>query len=203
MARKIKIINKTQWQTRHLRAFAVRAANMVLDPNEKKYLSVEVTYNKQGGRSPGCSGWAPYNGNFIRVMLPSPGKDHPKPDRVDFAHVLGHEIGHAKGLTHQDMRGSSFYQRVGSWREHYAWAKDLPLDPVPPKAKKQIAPADRATQSLATVQRRIKQWETRLKRAQTALKKYRAKEKYYTKRASALASKLPSAASTSTDSAGA
>lgn len=180
--RHIKITNRTHWQTKHLRAFAVRAANQILDDGTKPHLTIEFSYNRGGTRHDSCSGRAWIGGSHARVMVPSGSID-----KTDLASVIAHELAHCRGVTHAQMRGASLYRRVGNWREHYAWAETLPLEKVSAKPKRVVTPVERANAKLNVVRARLKQWQTRLKRAQTAIQKYRAQEKYYLRREQMLA----------------
>lgn len=202
----MKIVNKTPYQTRHLRAFALRAAREELEPEHLHLIT--VTFKPLSGKrhagSPWSGGsaelgykvWATYALNrqgFIdgtttrhigrRVTINVPVRDPNgvlgdwKPEqftilRQSLAHVLLHEFAHCHGKTHNDMRGASRYRYVGNWRDHVAWALELPLERKPEKPKptvddKRILRLRRAAWNLAL-------WETKLKRAQTKVKRWRA-----------------------------
>lgn len=195
---RIEIKNETDWDTRHLRAFAVRAAAMVFAEKEKRGKTLHVHF-KSARLSDlrraiesfhGCSGVANLYGTWCEIRIPVENIN-----KVDLAHVLAHEFGHNKGLTHQDMAGSPIYGGRGvvrggeSQQRLFAWANTLPLAKKTKPVKTPIAPADLASKKLAQVQARIKGWERRAKRAATALKKYRKQEKYYAARSIALVGK--------------
>lgn len=179
---KVKIKNTTHWRTRDLRRIATRVVREEL-PRERfndraRGYTVYVGYNRGGPRSDGsCSGNAPYHGNWCTVNVPSGCVDP-----VDFAHVLGHELGHSKGLHHGHM--PPHQGRRGDYSEaHYAWAKALVIAKQP--VKKRMRPS--VDNKLAHAERMVKLATTRAKRAATLLKRWQQKVRYYSRRSERLA----------------
>ena len=73
----MRIINKTHWRTDHLRAILRKAAEIELEPTQRKRLTVEVTYT--GTRRGGSSGCAFVGGTWARVRIPKgPEQPHRK-----------------------------------------------------------------------------------------------------------------------------
>lgn len=181
----MKINNKTKWQTKQLRALInevmKRSPSHLKDKfKEQQYrakLEVEVVYNKQKHRG-SCSGRGWYNSWSIRLMLPSQ-----QVDRIDLAMVIAHELAHTLNYRHPDMTGSALFNRIGSWREIYAWAENFPLEHEPVKLK----PKGTDLQLLRynRILTRQTAWELKLKRAQNALKKINKDRRYYEKRLAA------------------
>jgi len=159
----MKIVNRTRYRTDHLRAFALRVAQTELDSTVG--FTMEVTYNRGGTRHTGTSGWAPYHGRKIRVMVPSGAVD-----RIDLAHTIAHEMAHTRGVRHAAMRGAPRYRRVGTWRACYAWAEALPLDPTP--AAPRLSPEARRAEKLATARTRLTAWEAQARHAERFRKKW-------------------------------
>lgn len=172
----MQIINDTCYQTHDLRRYIVRCLKNERKA-EKKYLRVTFKHrrNHEHGRrkDTSCSGWAYLGGQIMQVTIPRPDKL----DRVDLAHTIAHELGHIAGLTHADMggivNGCAYYMRVGNWRDRFAWANDIPLREVQPKAR--YVPT--ATDKREHADRMVKAWETKIKRAETMLKKWKRRAK--------------------------
>jgi len=168
----MKIENRTHWDTAHLTAFIKRVAAEELDPARRKALKVNFQYNRQTDNG-SCSGRASCPGHHAIIMLP-----RKTVDRIDLAHVIAHELAHTRGMEHRQMTNNPTYNRVGNWREIYAWAEGLSLDRKQPKVKPRVGvQALRYNRVLASE----KAWTTKLKRAQTALAKLRKKRRYYEK----------------------
>lgn len=172
---KIAFTNKTHWRSDHLRAFITKQL-----PEERPdlckrgapALRVTIVYTRRMG-STGSSGEAVIKGNWMKVRL----SKH-IPDKVDLAMVIAHELAHTRGARDEYMmRHSAKYGRVGTYREIYAWANDLPLEQVEKKSKKK--PVD---QKLTHAQKMLKAALTREKRAVTLRKKWATKVKYYSKK---------------------
>src|SRR2546427_1931730 len=51
----------------------------------------------------------------------SPDSQKPGRDSVQLAHVICHELAHAKGLRHTEMRNVR-YGWADGWKEYYGWA---------------------------------------------------------------------------------
>jgi predicted SprT family Zn-dependent metalloprotease len=172
---KITIDNKTHWRSDHIRAFIARCMKVERPDLCKRgapALHVRIPYTRNGGDC--SSGYAYYHSNRMTVRLPK----NTTPDKVDFAFVITHELAHTRGMTHEKMRGSAHYRRVGRYREIYAWANDLPLERVEKKSK--VKSTD---QKLVHAQAMLAAAKTREKRATTIRKKWEAKVKYYAKKA--------------------
>lgn len=172
---RIKLTNKTHYRDEHIRAFLVRMIQTER-PDLCKHgappMQVYVVYRRNTNGSSGC---AYYDSRWIKVRLP---KNTAMVDKVDFAHVIAHELAHTRGLDHRRMNSCATYGRVGRWRELYAWANELPLEVKTKTVKTRPAPDAK----LAHCQRMLKAALTREKRATTLRKKWEAKVKYYSKK---------------------
>ena len=173
--RRILIKNKTHWRTDHIQTFVRRAAAMILDPHEKRVLTVTVVYTKHNtGGSSGCA-WL--GGSSLTVRLP-----RRLPDKIDFAHVIAHELGHCRGLTHRQMRGAGLYCRGEVSRRLYAWAGDLPLERKAPRVKPKLAGADPVTAKLENARRKVAEWERKARLATSRAKRWSKKVRYHESR---------------------
>lgn len=167
----MKIENKTKWNTKQLRAFLSRVAFEELDAKQRKGLQVQIVYNRAGRKADYVSGHAYLRSNLMQINIGA----H-KVDKIDLAHTIAHEMAHTRGMTHAQMKGRPDYERVGNWRELYAWAEELPLEESQSKARpKQDVQSVRYRRVLEGIAR----WETKHKRAVNALKKLRKQRKYY------------------------
>lgn len=165
MRRRISIQNQTGWRTDHLRAFVVRAARQAFDDDQQPLLVVDFrrvksTANRRHGGW--ASGYATIGGVRCTIKI-----CEAKVDKIDLAAVLHHEFGHLRGLRHDKMRGSALYNRLGNWRQIFAWGEELPLD-----KKRAACKALRPTiaQRIEHEQQRLARWQTKRKRAETAIR---------------------------------
>ncbi len=171
---KIKIRNNTHWSTRDLRRFITRCAKQ--EGIKTAYMT--IVYNRcidvwvSGNAS--CPGWN------VKIKLPSYSVD-----QIDLAHTIAHEFAHNRGVTHRQMTGDPYYRRVGRWREIYAWAQDLPLTKISPKAKARPS----VDAKLAHAQAMLARATSRIKRASTILRKWKLKVRYYERAALAKGTK--------------
>ena len=172
----MKVVNYTRWNTKHLRAIAVRVAMAELTPQQRKRLIVTVKYNRGGKRHAYSSGWCGYGSMRPRIMVPSGNVD-----KADFAHVVAHELCHAKGWHHRDFSGVPRWNRVGNWREFYAWAETMPLEVQAPKPK--VKPTTDA--KIDHIQKMIARWVSKQKRATTGVKAWTRRLKYYERKKAA------------------
>jgi hypothetical protein len=161
----MKIINKTHWRSDHIKAIAQRVALDELDPAVRKRFVVTVSY---GHRGPHVSGWAYYHSHGCQVMV---GSDQVEP--LYLAHTLAHEMAHARGMTHKQMRGSGRYMWVPGWRDFYAWAKELPVERK--VAKPRPAVAERRLKRLDNAKVLLAHWEVIHKRSATKVRKWRGR----------------------------
>lgn len=172
---RIKLTNKTHYRDDHIRAFLVRgiqAERPDLCKALARPMNVRIVYRRNTSGSSGC---AYLHSHWMTVRLP---KSTAMVDKVDFAHVIAHELAHTRGLDHRRMNSCATYGRVGRWRELYAWANNLPLEVKLKTAKMRPAPVAK----LAHCQRMLKAAMTREKRATTLRKKWETKVKYYSKK---------------------
>lgn len=64
----MKIINRTHWQTKHLKAILQRCAEMELEPDKRRRMVVTIVYS--GKRHDSSSGCAPIRGSRAKVRIP-------------------------------------------------------------------------------------------------------------------------------------
>ena len=120
----MKIINKTHWQTKHIRKFLAKAARLEdRTRQDLKRLTVTVVHTRERFTGDNCSsGWASYDGRIMRIRIAKI-----NPDKIDLAHVCVHEFAHSRGLRHRQMN-NAHYRRIGNYKEIHAWGEGLPLD---------------------------------------------------------------------------
>ena len=170
----MKIQNETRWRTDHLRAFVARVAEDELDVPKRKMLIVKFI---SGGRrrakangDHGVTGFASIGGVRMRIGLPGPTR---KIDRVWLARTIAHEMGHIRGLQHPMMRQTTRYGWADGWRERYAWADAMPLDPSAAPAPATLA--DRRGARLEHAREMVATWERRTRQAQGRVRKWKRK----------------------------
>lgn len=181
----MKIINRTIWNTAHLKAILQRAAEQELEPGKRAQLVVTIEYTR-GGYSSGCA----YVGGrhaTVRVRHPESrsarrGRGPLDAEQHDellhrIASVAVHEFAHIRGMQHAQM--PAYYSWRGGWREYVKWVEGMPLDVQAPK----VSAKPSADDKLAHVLKMKARAETRVKRATTILKRWRARERYYLKAA--------------------
>lgn len=187
----MKIINKTNWRTDHLRAFVARIAQDELDPAKRKLLRV---FFKPGRAQNGTSGqWWGGTSHTVEIFMPT-GAAMQVPAlvpmlRIDFAATIAHELAHVQTR----MRGRSVeiqwrrsvrYGRpktaseLAEQERLYAWAVAMPLERQAAKAKppqptrqqklaKQVQQAHARTAKLlhaqALLAARVKRWQAKCK----------------------------------------
>lgn len=183
----MKITNTTTWRTDHLRAILRTAAELELDPADRKRLDVVIVYSRRGWVSGNArlggrhlSRWAPLT---VRLRVPK--------DKVDpraFAWLACHEFAHSRGMVHRNM--PAWYRWGGKNHPRYAFAEGLPIERPQPKAKP--AKDQVLAGKLAHAQAMLKVADTRLKRAKTIQAKWKRRVAYYQKAVDQVA--LPEAA---------
>lgn len=168
----LRIDNRTQYRTEHLRAFAVRARTQVFGDDTKH---LEVSFIPSRSR---CRGRASIRGSWSRIWLPA------NVDRHELAQILIHEFAHNAGAKGERwMRHGKTFGWAPGWRDNVQWAVDLPLELRQSEAAPD--PADKLSAKLAAIEAREKAWKTKAKRAATALKKLKRQRGYYERRMAA------------------
>ena len=181
----MRIINKTNWRTDQLKALVRKVAEQEVDKDKRKQIRVHVEYRKTV-RSPrgrglcGLSGQKPHLVMWLYLDRREPA------DPVVLAHTLAHEFAHNHGLRHREMMQTKRYGYAEGWSEHYAWAKDFPIEAEPEKSKPSAQ--DQIKQKLLSAQQTFKLWERKRKLAETKLKIWKRKVHYYERRLAALTS---------------
>lgn len=172
MGPEIVIENNTVWPTRLLKPFVTRIAREEFPgtkfSNTRRKVNLEIRYTRGGGR--GCSGYAYYNSSRALVRVPHP--KHGKFPLLDFCHVVGHEFGHCKGLTHAQM-GLHYGRscRRGTYTgTHYAWALTL-REPVMPVKVTPVKPTkdDVRAVKIKAAEDAVARWTRKQKLATTKL----------------------------------
>jgi len=168
----VRITNRTHWSTKDIGTLIRRVAQDELNTGQLKTARITIKYQR-GDR--GALGWCFYGTMrnpcvVMRLMLPRPGSPL---DLVLLAQVIAHELGHAKGIRHRDMKNTR-YGYIDGWRERYAWATAFPIreQVVKPKPDRVVVRASRCEAMVA-------KYRTKVKRDQTILRKWTRKLRYY------------------------
>lgn len=184
----MRIENRTRYETAPLRELVRRVARNELDPEKRRRVTVYFKETR-GVSHDGALGRCGLGGNRVTIFLPKNSR-RLRPNVV--AHVLAHEFGHARGMTHSEMRGNPRY----SWRvplglttwdqaiENLEYLKGLTFTVRAPQSKQR--PTDDA--KLQNAAAHLKAWESRRRRAETGMKKWRQKVRYYETK---IAAKVP------------
>lgn len=111
-------------------------------------------------------------------------------DSVQIAKIIAHELGHARGLQHCDMRNTRYGWVVG-WRDVYSYATGFPII-----EKATLSKADklalRRAEVAATAEKMVTKYERQLKRDANLLKKWKLRAKLAKRRiVKAIADALP------------
>jgi len=180
----MKIINKTKWQTKHLRAFVSKVAQDELEPEKRKRVIVAFVPARQ---QRGCTGYAYVGGRSCQINVPT--KSDPAQWKRSLASTIAHELAHLHGHKGERwMRRSKRYGYTKHTGERYAWADAMPLEEKPAQLKPKATPAEKAEAKRKATEKLIKQWETKEKRAKWFLRKYRKRLRYYERRLAAMPS---------------
>jgi len=159
----MKIINKTQYDTRYLRSLFIQCEKH--EGTNYKYREVEVLKSKRTR----VHGKAWYNSRYVTIYLPNNASVH------SIARVYIHEVGHNIGLRHKDM---AYIGNID-----ITWLHD---EIAPLKKPKTSKPKPNIVEVRANhAQTKLDEWEKKLARAKTFVKKYRKKVKYYQKKRAA------------------
>jgi len=169
----MKLTNRTDWNTRDLQKLINECIRREGVENKRR---VEIEYNR--GEYEAYRGRAWVNCNWVKMIVPKPvtrqyndGEWKEKEtifDTVKFAKVFIHELGHNRGLHHDEMI---------SWTEiDGEWAKDFEVNPKEEKPKPE---RDLVKEKYQRTLEHIKQKERLLKRNQNLLKKWQGKQRYY------------------------
>lgn len=172
----MKIINKTHWQTAHLRAFIQPLAAEELTQKQRAWLRITFVYTRRAG-STYSSGCAVLNGTTATVRL----SKH-TPDKIDLAMVIAHELAHVRGMHHPAMHQDPRYTRQERTKEIYGWALALPLEARKPR-QRAIPGAD---EKLEHAEKMLVINERKLKRFTTICKRWRLKVRYYERKKAAM-----------------
>jgi len=199
---KIKIDNKTDYDTVWLRKIFNRSKKMAERRLRKHHLPIErlradVVYGQSLTNWTG--GYAYYHSNYMKLKLMRPPEKMIirnwycptlKEDRVkamkgmakSVAEVFIHELYHCYGYKHEDKE--MFLPRKKIWIEYtynYDWTEKYPVQfktekpkPVKPKIDIQVVRYQRVLELL-------KEKHNKLKRIQNQIKKYMNKKRYYEK----------------------
>jgi hypothetical protein len=182
----VKIKNPTHWKTQDIAGLIYRVAQDELDKGALKFARVRIVY---GRKNSGALGWCTY-GTGLRpnvnmwLVLPKPGE---RLDIVKVAKVIAHELGHAKGLRHRDMRNTR-YGWVEGWRERYAWAVDYEfgMRPEPAKKSREEQLVERRSKAVIKAEKMVRKWTITAKRSNTMLKKWQTRLKAASRRTTLL-----------------
>lgn len=178
----MKIINRTHWQTRDLKAILVRVADDELDrvqfKERRRKLHVVIKYSRRGSRHSGC---ATIGGAWCWLNIP-----REEVDPHSFAILCAHELAHNRGLDHDRMRGCARYHWQAGWRTDadypWAWARAMPVRRKEVREKPVVPLLDRR---YAHAQSMLARWERKAKACATHLRKWKIKVRRYERRKAA------------------
>ncbi len=173
----MRITNHTNWNTRDIARLIHRCAE--LENVSLKYARVTIKNRRNGGWKLGHCQYGTLLNPPVRMLLLIP--KEPALDSIQLAHVICHELAHAKGLRHTEMRNVR-YGWADGWKEYYGWATEytiaVKLEPATPTIE------DRRAQRLEHAQRMLRRAATRARRAATI-------EKRWKRRVTALCRRIP------------
>jgi hypothetical protein len=162
----VRITNQTNWNTRDIARLIRRCAELENVP--LKYGRVTIKNRRNGGWKLGHCQYGTLLNPRVRMLLLIP--KEPTVDSIQLAHVICHELGHAKGIRHRDMKNVR-YGWVDGWRDYYGWAAEYTIAAKPEPVQRSIQ--DRRAERLEHGQKMLRRAATRAKRAMTIEKRWR------------------------------
>jgi hypothetical protein len=175
----MKVINKTEWQTRHLKTFVSRVCDQELvDPQYRKRLKVTFDTRRRKHNTiydAYASGWAWYHSAQVVVHLV---RGVP-PNKASLAMVLAHEIAHNHNVRHRALNGTSRYDFHGDWEKVWGWANELPLELKPVGVKTEPTIQDRDILEYERSIEMARKWATKLKLANGKRQKWLKRAGYF------------------------
>lgn len=162
----MRINNQTNWETRDLARLIHRCAE--LENVSLKYARVTVKNRRSNGWKLGHCTYGSLLNPRVRMLLLIPRE--PVVDSVQLAAVVTHELGHAKGFRHSDMRNVR-YGWVQGWKEYHGWAAAYTIAAKPEPVRPSIE--DRRAQRLAHAREMLQRAATRAKRALTIERRWK------------------------------
>lgn len=163
----MKIKNHTHFVTADIKRFILRAIKESIkagEDNQTKNLMVDIVYSKNTFVET-YSGYAYYNGRFMRLRVPKQ-----ITDKEGFAYVVMHEYDHILGYKHRQMDRNYNI----AWVKNYEIRVQIPKVKVKEKVDVRVIRYERTKKLLAKK-------ETQLKRLHNSIKKYSKRLKYYEK----------------------
>jgi hypothetical protein len=174
----MKLVNKTNLDTKQLKAFIRRVAKAeFFAPADIKKLQVRAIHRRRSScwADDQVSGYAYYG---VPKMILKFVKDV-MPDKVQMAKTTAHELAHTQNVKHGSAMRNNRYGWKPGWREIWAWAAELPLTLKTPveKPSRDRKVLEKLTHSLkmAVV------WGRKVHLAKTKQKKWEKKARYYEK----------------------
>ena len=166
MRLKLKVKNHTQWDTKDIRKLFLECMRR----EGATCCFVNVVYKVRRWNTSNMSGRATVNGYTVKMLIPR-GDKLSMDDIMWIARVFIHELGHNKGLLHEDM--------VSTHDIDCDWAKPYKIRKKEPKPKpKRNLKQERYEKAKA----KVRQYQTKVKRDINLLKKWEKKAKYYEKK---------------------
>ena len=162
----MRIANHTDWNTRDIARLIRRCAE--LEDVSLKYARITVKNRRNGGWKLGHCTYGTMLNPRVRMLLLIP--KGPAVDSVQLAHVIAHELGHAKGLRHSDMK-TIRYGWVDGWREYYGWAAEYTIAAKPEPVQPTVE--DRRALRLEHAKQMLRRAATRSRRAATIEKRWK------------------------------
>lgn len=176
----MKVINDTRYNSGVLREIVRRVSHDELDAEQRGAMLVRFVEASRGKTKRGYMGIC-YGPTLIHVVLsPNPVKNCV----LEVAKVLAHEFAHARGMTHDQMRGNIKYDwnartsTGATWVDAVrwkGWAKGLAITVAEKRPKPKMGPEEK----LAHARAYIEKWEAKKQRAEAALRNWRTKARYY------------------------
>jgi hypothetical protein len=164
----MKIVNHTSYDTRDIMRLVYRVAQDELNPGGLKNGRITIKYRRNGRHSGWCTiGTIQTPRVFMRLNVPRTGLDP-----VTLAHIIAHELAHARGEHHRGMNPKRYKWGEG-WQELYAYAKDFPIGikAGPPKPTLD----EKLRKELVKAQGMVAKWTRKQKLATTTLEKWQRK----------------------------
>lgn len=176
----MKIINKTQYDTRLLRSVICATYNRVKKTEGPlcfwRQLKIKITSGRRRKRKHIAGGRARIDGPLMWLFLPI---DHC--DTADFAWTVEHELLHNYGYGHRKMPRIDWE----TYRQNYKWAVDQYGEFIFPKAPKEKPIVDLQMKRYERLCQREKTWISKESLAKKALAKIRKSKRYYEKQLAA------------------